>query len=427
MSQRNVVCLAIVVTIAILFYLLTPMVAEQDSVYRTFAPLVEVDAIVKRNFVFPLQGRRLVDGAIRGLMLDLDPYSGYIAPEQMRAFERRHTGEYIGIGVELGLRIGDVVVIAPLEQGPAIEAGVRPGDIVLAVEGRSVQDLSIPDVEGLLAGEPATIVELKLRRADGEVYVRAIKRTPIKRQTVKGIRRHPDGAWDFCLDAERHVGYIRISHFDEGTSDDFDAALRDVTRRGGTSLVIDLRFNPGGVFPEAVAMVDRFIDSGIIVTTVRRRQAIDTYHAARRNVDTDMQLAVLLNGGSASASEIFAGALQDHGRAIVIGERSFGKGSVQDFIRLAGGEAGIKLTVAHYQLPRGRIIHKTPQNVESDEWGVVPDVAVPVQQSVYDAIRRRWAHADRSAMPGVAADDTETTSLIDPQLKAAIEKLTAAR
>ena len=426
MSERNIVCLAIVVAVAVLFYCLTPLAADQDSLYRGFSPLVEVNALVRRRFVRSINDDRLVNGAIRGLMLNLDPYSGYISPAQMEAFERRHTGERVGIGVELGMRNGDVVVIAPYEQGPAIESGVRPGDVVLAVDDNATQDLSVVDVEALLSGEAGTPVGVKMRRDDGAIYYGSMVRRRIKRSTVRGIQRRPDGTWDYWADRERRVGYIRISHFEKGTAVNFETALHRITQHGATSLIIDLRFNPGGVFPEAVAMVDMFIDSGTIVTTVNRRQAVDTYHASPEDTDTKTKLAVLINGGSASSSEIFAGALQDHGRAIVVGERSFGKGSVQDFIRLAGGDSGIKITVARYRLPSGRIIHRTRENHDSEQWGVIPDVPVAISRKVVDAIRDRWANMGESLPNGTEPNGSEALIMGDPQLGAALNELCAA-
>ncbi len=426
MTGRNTIWLCILVIITTMFYRLSPMIAEQDTVYRTYAPLVEVDALIKRHFVEQSPDRKLVDGAIRGMMLQLDPYSGYITPERMADFKFQHTGAYIGIGLELGMADGKITVIAPVDQSPAMRAGIHPGDVVLAVEGRSTEELSVVDVENLLVGEPDTHVELTLARPTKGTVEFTVDRSRVNRGVVRGFRRRPRERWDYLVDPERHIAYIRVSQFVDGMIDDFDAALRIIEQEGAAALVIDLRFNPGGLLPQAIALVDRFVESGTILTTVTRREAIDTYAATAPQTDSALPLVVLVNNGSASSSEIVAGALQDHGRAVVVGERSFGKGSVQKFIALHGSDGGIKLTIAHYQLPGGRIIHRTPDNAGSEEWGITPDVMVPLDASETEAVRASRHTVDASPSPKMDDPSARTpATLIDRQLQAAIDVLVA--
>ena len=209
---------------------------------------------------------------------------------------------------------------------------------------------------------------------------------------------------------------------------DCDAALGALVAQGVTALVLALRFNAGGLLPEAVAMVDRFLDGGVILSTVTRRNAVRTYTATRKGTHRSMRLAVLVNAGSASSSEIVAGSLQDHGRAVIVGERTFGKGSVQNFFRLQGGLTGVKLTVAHYQLPSGRIIHKTPETAAGDGWGVMPNGVVPLDKGEYDAIRESRTEVDQSVANGAGDDPSSPDTararpklLVDRQLWAALD------
>lgn len=411
MSGRPTVWICLVVILAAMFYGLTPMVAEQDSVYRTYAPLIEVDSLVHRHYLRPLRDAILVDGAIRGMLSELDRYSGYVAPDEMESFRRRNTGEFTGIGVELGL-VGDaIVVIAPFEHGPAVAAGVRPGDEIVAVDARPVDHLSVFDVEGLLDGPPGTPVRLTVRRAASRVDL-VVPRDHLQRPAVSGSSRDAQGRWTFWADAPARIGYIRIAQFSRGMTDDFDRVLNDLLRTGLRGLVIDLRFNAGGLMTQAIALVDRFVSSGIIVTTVNRFAGAHTYKAGDAGTVRDLPLAILVNGGSASSSEIVAGSLQDHRRAVIVGEQSFGKGTVQDFIHVQDGRAGVRLTVAHYQLPSGRIIHKQPGAADSDPWGITPDVPVPISN---DERARLLQAFGRSAVENTAAGPGS-----DPQLSVAL-------
>ena len=429
MSKRSTVWLCIVVIIATMFYGLTPMIAEQDSVYRTYAPLIEVDALIQREFVHPLRGSRLVDGAIRGMMLELDPYSGYVAPGEMPAFRRSNTGRYIGIGVEIGMLDESITVIAPLEHGPAMRAGVQAGDTILAVNGRSTEDLSVFDVEGLLAGDPHSTVALRLRRAGGDSLDLNVVRAQVQRRAVKGFGRRADGSWSYFVDPDGRIAYVRVAQFSKGMIDDFDAVLDTLDAQHVRALILDLRFNPGGLLPQGIAMAERFLESGTILTTVSRRQAVRTYTTGGGGTFAPIRLAILVNAGSASSSEIVAGALQDHGRAIIVGERTFGKGSVQDFIQIQDGRAGVRLTVAYYQLPSGRMIHRTRANAHTDDWGVMPDIHVPLTPDERRAILQSRSAVDLSAVGGSGSPTPthlpRSDLLIDRQFRAALDVLTS--
>jgi len=435
MSRRDLVWLVIVAVIAVLFYGLTPMIAGQDAVYHRYGPLIEVDALVRREYVREVRSDVLVDGAIEGLVARLDPFSGYVPAREMADYLRRNTGRYIGVGIEVGLRNGVMTVIAPVDGGPASRAGVRPGDVLLAVDGRATDELSVFDVERLLAGEAGTTAKLGLRRGGLEFRV-GVAREDVVERSVRGFALDAAGEWQYLLDGSG-VAYLRVSRFGRGMVEEFDAVLERPEVAGAAGVIVDLRFNMGGLMDEAVAMVDRFVDSGVIVERVNRWGAAKTYLATDQVRVEDRPVVVLVNGATASSAEIVAGALQDRGRAVVVGDRTYGKGSVQDFLRIQGGDAGLRLTVAYYRLPGGRMIHRTPENAETDAWGILPDVVVPLSDDQRAAVvesRRTvdsWsapggrsaasAHDQTAGSSGEAARMQRPRLIVDRQLDAAVK------
>jgi carboxyl-terminal processing protease len=437
MSKRNLAWMGIIVLMMALFYLVTPRVARQDSVYLTYAPLVEVDAMIRHHFVEPVPQGNLVDGAIRGMMFQLDPYSRYIAPEEMDAFERYLNSQYIGIGVEMGTRHGQITVIAPVEESPAARAGILAGDVILSVDGRSTEWMSVLDVDARLVGTPGSVVSLAVRHADGQEETLEVVRGPVVIHAVKGICRTAEGGYDYLIDPARGIGYIRISNFRENTAVELDRALSALTGQGARAIVLDLRFNGGGLLLQAVEVVDRFVADGVIVSVVEQSSTVQRYRAKAEGTLSPLALAVLVNGSTASAAEIVAGALQDFRRAVIVGTRTFGKGSVQRVRYLKERNAAIRLTEAHYVLPSGRLIHRTPRNAETDAWGVVPDVVVPITEEqsrevqtrrrVVDSVSGRAAATQESEGPETAPAEADSRRIwVDPQLAAALQ-LVASR
>ena len=438
MSRRNLVWIAVIVVIAFMFYRLPRMAAEQDSVSRSYRPLVEVDALIRQNYVEPITDRCLVEGAVRGMMRQLDPYSGYIGPAEMESFRRSTTGRFIGIGAETGVHRGQLTVITPIEDGPAIRAGVRAGDVILAVDGQPTDDLTVSDVSEMLRGPAGSDVSLTVRhRSSEETEQIVVTRGPVSVHVVKGTRRLGLGRWDYLIDGAAGVGYVRVSSFQANTVDDFDAALDELRALGTKALILDLRFNGGGLMSQAIDMADRFLSQGVIVSTVTRREAVREYYAHPEGVWRDVTLVVLVNGASASAAEIVAGALQARGRATVVGSRSFGKGVIQHVIDLRDRSAAVRLTVSYYKLPNGRIVHKTPANAATDSWGIFPDVEVVLSVEELGAIRESRRLVDvageyltaQHPAPGTQASAVSTrptepdtpSLLIDRQLAKALE------
>ncbi len=419
MSTRGFIGLFMIVVLTTVFYRLPPIAAEQDSVYRTYAPLVEVDALIRREFVNTVAPDQLSDGAIRGLLLELDRYSSYISAAELSEYQKRNTGRYIGIGLEIGDVDGALVVISPVENGPAMVAGVASGDVIVSVDGASASEMSVYEAERALEGAHGSFVSLRLRRPDGTLVDKRIRRSILHRISVRGCGRTVNGDQDFMLDPDAGIGYVRVAKFDEGVTEALMAAMADMRHAGMKGFVLDLRFNSGGLFSEAVAMVDRFIDRGVIVRTVNRRHAVKTYQATSTESDTTTPTVILINQATASSAEIVAGSLQDHDRATVVGERSFGKGSVQNLIQIQHGHAGLRLTVALYQLPGGRIIHKSR---DTDEWGVDPDIMLSLDDEQNASIISQRRIVDQT----VVGKQPEHIQL-DPQLAEAVSILQDAR
>ena len=431
MSRRNLIWIAVILAIAVMFCRLPRMAAEPDALRRSYGPLLEVDALVRQKYVEPVTDERLLDGAIRGMMRQLDPYSGYIGPAEMESFRRSTAGHYIGIGVETGMLHGRLTIIAPIEDGPAMRAGVRAGDVILEVNGKLADELTVSDVSELLRGPAGSDVELIVRhRGDAEPERIVVTRSPVSVHVVKGFRHVGPGRWDYLIDDATGVAYVRVASFQGNTIDDFANVLDQLRGIGAKALILDLRFNAGGLISHAIKMVDRFVSEGIIVSTVTRRQAVREYYAHAEGVLENLELVVLVNGASASAAEIVAGSLQTHGRATVVGSRSFGKGVVQHVVDLRDRSAALRLTVSYYKLPDGRIIHKTPANAATDSWGIIPDVEVLLTDEEIEAVHQGRRRVDaavsrtttqRATDPRSAPPPDAPTIPIDRQLAKALE------
>jgi len=338
----------------------------------------------------------------------LDRYSRFVGPEDMGRLERYRRGEYVGIGLEVGVRGGACVVVVPVEGSPAADAGVRTGDVVESIDGRAVSASRMGAVEELLVGRAGSSVRVGFRRGALR-FERVMVRRLVGRTTVRGLGS--PGGKRFWADEAGRIGYVRLTGFGRGAVEQLGERIDWLAAEGAKGLVLDLRFNPGGLTDEATALVDRFVDEGVVLTTINRRGAVRKFAASPERTRWRMPLAVLVNGASASSAEIVAGSLQDHGRAVLVGERTFGKGSVQDFVRLRGGSAGLRLTVAYYALPSGRRIHRSPGQEASADWGVFPDVPVMLEAS------------ERGRLYEVLTFGQGGAGFVDRQLQAAVDVL----
>ena len=354
-----------------------------------------------------------------GAMSTLDDFSSIIWPHQKSRFERTTEGEFSGVGIQIQLIDRQLTVVSPLEDTPAQRAGIRSGDRIVTIDGKSTLGITLQQAVERITGEEGTTVVLGIQSpGDEEPRDVPLVRSSIKITSVKGWDHRFGGGWDFYIDPEAKIGYVRMTTFGPNTADELDAAVQQMSEaKGVNGLILDLRFNPGGRLDAAVAVANRFLDEGTIVSTTQKTFLGGTWEATADAAHTfrDFPVVVLINNGSASASEIVSGALQDHGRALVVGERSFGKGSVQNLFRIGGGEAYLKLTTQYYKLPDGRIIHRRPG---AENWGIHPDVEVEMTdeqvanllraRTVLDVLREEGEEFNpESILRGFGADEDE--------------------
>jgi carboxyl-terminal processing protease len=310
--------------------------------------------------------RDVVYGAIDGMLAELDPNSSFLPPEPLANLEEETKGSFGGIGVSVGVQDGGVKVIAPIVDSPAFKAGIHAGDLITAVDGKKLEGSSVDEAVKAMRGEKGSSVKITVERPNGEKAELALVRDDIKMTPVKGVRSLGDG-----------IGYLRITQFNEPAVEDFSRALAALEKDRITDLIIDLRDNPGGLLESAVGIAEQILPRGKEIVTVRGRDGVEAQQrfeagpCSRRF--TDVPIAVLVNGGSASASEILAGALKAHKRAVLVGEKTYGKASVQNVIRLAlRPDCAVRLTTGFYYTPDGKMIHGT---------GIEPDVQVPVSKT----------------------------------------------
>lgn len=348
-------------------------VAEEYELQKLLADTLDQ---VERNYVKNISRRELMEAAIHGVLSKLDQYSNYISPDDLGQFKTSVENQFGGIGIQIDVsRDGRIVVISPLVGSPAYRAGVQAEDLIVEIDGKPTDEIrTVDDAVIRLKGEPGTKVTITtLRPSTGERKAIEIERELVHLETVMGDQRNNNDTWDFMLDRERKIGYIRITGFGRDTEQDVVRALDELKRQKMRGLILDLRFNPGGLLTTAIAVADLFVTKGKIVSTEGRNTKSRSWDAREDGTYEGFPMVVLVNRFSASASEIVSACLQDHKRALIIGERTWGKGSVQNVVELEGGKSALKLTTASYQRPSGKNIHRFPDAKESDEWGVLPD------------------------------------------------------
>lgn len=373
--------------------------------------------------------QRLFEGAMEGMTSCLDEYSEYIPPAELGQFEETLDSQFRGIGIEIRLDPGtkQLIVASPLVGSPAYEAGVRAGDRILRIDGRSTQGLSLADAAQRMRGEPGEPVVLTVvHQGETQPVDIEIIRAVISVDTVLGDTRNADGSWNFWLEGHDRIGYVRINSFSERTENELRRALTWLLAHRMRGLVVDLRNNPGGLLASAINICDMLIPSGTIVTTRDRRGLVETaYEASGKGTFTDFPMVVLVNQFTASASEIVAACLQDHRRAVVVGQRSFGKGTVQEILDLEPGQGILKLTTASYWRPSGKNIHRAADAGEKDAWGVSPDPGYEVIVDGRELSNLLEWRAQRDLVkprPG-AARISAPAPIADPQLAKAVEYL----
>ncbi len=435
MPRQNLMVLVIAAVVSIVCFRQADSAqhrSEYGRMYDTFAEVLkEVDA----HYLRKVENQQLFEGALQGIMGRLDPYSAYIGPDQFADFVATIEQRFGGIGIEVAINAetGALEVTTPLADSPAFAAGIRAGDIIQKIDGRSTTKLRPEDLEeiiGQLRGRQGVVQLTVLHQGETEPVEIRIGRAMIPVDSVLGDMRDGDNQWDFFLAGEDRIGYVRISNFGENTASELQQALAWLEERQARGLILDLRNDRGGVFDQAVATCDLFLKEGRIVGT-RGRDGVEikTEEASGNAPYPDLPLVILVNQHTASAAEIVAACLQDHGRAIVVGQRTYGKGTVQNVIRLEGGRSLLKLTTASYWRPSGQDIHRYPDVKDQEHWGVQPDPGydVPLDEAATNDLARRRHQRDviRSGdEPEATADEGDDASTSDdPQLRRALEAL----
>jgi carboxyl-terminal processing protease len=331
---------------------------DKSELYQQLNLFGDVLERVRRDYVEPVDEKTLIENAINGMLSALDPHSSYMNPKTYKDMQIQTKGEFGGLGIEVTMENGVIKVVSPIDDTPASKAGLQPGDLIFALDGEPVQGMTLQDAVEKMRGKVGTPIKISVRRGTKDPFDVTLTRETIK---VKAVRYHLEGG---------DIGYIRVTSFTEQSTSGVLDAVEKLKKEAGNKLkgyILDLRNNPGGLLDQAIAMSDAFLDKGEIVSVkARKSEDVQRWNAKPGDVANGLPIVVLMNGGSASASEIVAGALQDHRRAIILGTRSFGKGSVQTIMQVTGGGA-IRLTTALYFTPSGRSIQKE---------GIKPDIEV---------------------------------------------------
>jgi len=329
--------------------------SSDDDRYKNLELFNKVLHLIETNYYEEVDSKKLIYGGIQGMLSALDPHTSFLPPDVFKEFKSETQGKFGGLGIEVSLEDGVIVVISPIDDTPAMKAGILGGDRILQIDGKNTKGVSLHEAVNLMRGKPGSKIKLTVQRAghkkpmDFEIVRAVIQVKPVKSAMI-----------------EPGFGFIRLSSFQERSAVEIKAALQKLEKNGKLKgLVLDLRSNPGGLLDEAVDVANLFIDEGVIVSTrTRREEGREIRYAKKGVARLDFPMVTLVNGSSASASEIVAGALKDHGRSVIMGERSFGKGSVQTVVEL-GKDIGVKLTIAQYFTPSGTSIQAK---------GIEPDI-----------------------------------------------------
>jgi carboxyl-terminal processing protease len=431
MPRRNLYLVLAVTAVSVVCYQRSES-AQRDRYGRMFSTFSDVLREIDQNYVEQVDERRLFEGALSGMVGQLDQYSAYIGPKAYQELQENLDQRFGGIGIQVSLEGDDrrLMVESPLFGTPAYKAGLQAGDLILRINDESTEGFTLQDAVDRLRGPPGTKVRMTIQHAGAAEPVDVeLERAEIKVDTVLGDTHAADDTWDFRLQGEEGIGYIRITQFSEGTADELKLALERLRDQGMKGLILDLRNNPGGLLEGAVQVADLFIEDGVIVST-RGRDGVarEMFTAVPDGTFAGFPMVVLVNNFSASASEIVAAALEDHGRATIVGSRTWGKGSVQNVIPLEGGESALKLTMASYWRPSGRNIHRISTATEDDEWGVRPTRAndVPLEGEALTRMLQSRRQRDVIHPAGEAPAAGGSVERNDPQLQRAIDVLREA-
>lgn len=374
LKNSKIVLLLAVLVAGNLLLLTSNTKARRSDAFEQIGLLTALRRELVTSHVEEPDQEKMLKAAVKGMIRSLgDPYTTYLFPEDMKQFDKHVRGSFFGIGAEVMIDedLNRVKIVSPLEESPAWKAGVMAGDIIYKIDDEDTEGLSINDAVERLTGPKGTLVTILVRHKTGDEETIEITRARINIQTVKGFRRDKDHSWNFMLDDTNKVGYIRLTQFNENSSDDMREALASLNAKGAKALILDLRFDPGGLLPTAIDVADMFLPAGKRIVSVKGRVVPESIeYSTNAKTAFKGEVVVLANESSASASEIVTGALHDNKRAKFIGTRTFGKGSVQQIRPMATGDGALKITNAYYYLPNGEKIHRIK---DAKNWGVNPD------------------------------------------------------
>lgn len=398
--------LAINAIIGANIYVNSVSAASEDDPYPNLQVFTAVMESIRQEYVDGegLTYKELVNGALKGMLNTLDPHSEFMEPRKYDDLKKDTEGEYGGLGIIVNVQNGKVTIVSPMEDSPGFEAGLKIGDQLVEVEGQSVGG-NLENTVQLLRGKANTEVTIKILRSSTDEYKEfTVERRVIKVSTVTDI----NGRTDYPV-SEDGIGYVRLLQFGDHTADDLEKALKKLEKNDMSSLVLDLRDNPGGLLDQAVFVAEKFLPKGQMIVSTEGRGNVrkEEYRARGRGRIRDLPMVVLVNGGSASAAEIVSGCLQDLNRAVVIGEQTFGKGSVQSILPLGNGSA-LRLTTAKYYTPSHKVIHEN---------GIKPDIKVLMNEEEMRALRMRQSPGGLDTLDKSERERME--SFGDPQLERA--------
>jgi len=384
---------------------------DGDSPYTQMEMLTEVMLHIRKHYVDDKTYEDITRGALDGMLHALDRHSGYLKPEAYNNMQEETSGKFSGIGIQIAIRDNVLTIVAPIEDTPGFKAGLQSGDQIVEIEGESTAGITLPEAVTRLRGPRGEKVVLTVRSASDKSTRRVeVIRDEIRVPSVKGARVVKDG-----------IGYVRVVQFTSRTADSLQNAIEELADEGMDALILDLRSNPGGLLSSAVRVAQKFLEKGQLIVTTKGRTGVRKEAKARAMGDyhnVDMLMAVLVNGGTASASEIVAGALQDHQRAVLVGSTTFGKGSVQSVIQLkAEGNSAIRLTTARYYTPSGRQIH---------EKGIEPDISVVVPVEEWRKVQIKRLH-DENPVHYTEEEKAKCQDAVDRQFARAFDLLQAIR
>ena len=421
----------------------------QSGVLRQLDLVVDVRDELVKGYVEETDGEELVRAAVRGMVRSLgDQHTAYLAPEDLERFDRETSGSFSGIGAEVTIdeAADRLKIVSPIEDTPAWRAGVMAGDIVMTIDGEDTLGMKLGKAVEKLIGEAGTDVTIVVEHDSGDREEITITRARISVSTIRGVRRAPAGGWDFMIDPEHKIGYVRVRQFSGTTAEDLQAVVEDLKADGMRGLIVDLRFNPGGLLQSAVGVANLFLDPQQAVVSVKGRKVDEYVHRSTDpQIAAGIEMVVLANGASASAAEIVTGALADHGRARFVGTRTFGKGSVQQLRELPQNQGALKITSAYWFTPNGAQIHRVVKD-EVDEdasevarWGVDPEDGFWVPMSAEQVremfdIRRKsdilrnhegdnGGDQDTGPDPGPLTPERIRAEMADLQLAAGLEAM----